>query len=231
MAKPVPLPPWRRTVATATEHGASSASARARGSSAVTATELGQADDTVDLVYDLLVFLCDALIYAFPYCSASRSLQEECQNMILEKMEKWSKSSSNDALYNEPALLKHKEIFDILRYDKQGKPRENEFLEWCRNVSAIRATDGTATKYAEASEDQERRWYKILAERMLQDDLRPEQRSNKTYRIRYNHEGCVVLSSKQRSWIGSMPRKRMQRNKVFPLFNKQRLLRHMGVVD
>ena len=112
--------------------------------------------------------------------------------------------------------MKHKEIFDILRYDKEGKPRENSFLEWCRKVSAMRETDGTATEHAETSEEQERRWYKILAERMLQDDLQPQQRNDETYRIRYNRDGDVVVSSKQRSWIGSMLRKFLgNKNVVF----------------
>ena len=112
--------------------------------------------------------------------------------------------------------MKHNEIFDILRYDKEGKPRENSFLEWCRKVSAIRETDGTATEHAETSEEQERRWYKILAERMLQDDLQPQQRNDETYRIRYNRDGDVVVSSKQRSWIASMLRKFLgDKNVVF----------------
>ena len=49
-------------MATATAHGASSASATADGTSAVTATEHDQAEQTVDLFYELAVFLSDALV-------------------------------------------------------------------------------------------------------------------------------------------------------------------------
>ena len=171
-------------MATATAHG-----------SAVTATELDQA------ATDVLAFLSDALADA---CTLSSALADD---MVLEKIEEWSKSRVDHALYNEPALLKHKEIFDMLTYDKQGKPRENTFLKWCRKVYAIREADGTVQEHAEASEDQVRQWYKILAVRMLQDELLPHQWNDPRYRLRYNKKGDVVVTGKQRSWVVNMLRK------------------------
>ncbi len=80
-----------------------------------------------------------------------------------------SKSDHHDALYNEAALLKQKEMFDMVRYDKAGKPRENQFvysatrhsLKWCRRVAAIRENHSIATEHAEASEHDDPQWYNI----------------------------------------------------------------------
>ena len=100
-------------MATATAHG-----------SAVTATELDQA------ATDVFVFLSDAIADARILSPAL------ADDMVFEKID-------HHALYNKPALLKHKDIFNKLTYDKQGEPRENTFLEWCRKVYAIREADGT----------------------------------------------------------------------------------------
>ena len=73
-------------MATATEHGASSASATADGTSAVTATELDPDNQTVDLVYDLVLFLSDVLADACTSSPASRSAHDECLDMVYEKL-------------------------------------------------------------------------------------------------------------------------------------------------
>ena len=67
------------------EHGASSASATAEGTSAVTATELDPDNQTVDLVYDLMLFLSDVLADACTSSRASRSAHDECLDMVYEK--------------------------------------------------------------------------------------------------------------------------------------------------
>ena len=74
-------------MATATAHG-----------SAVTATELDQA------ATDVLAFLSDALADA---CTLSPALVED---MVFEKIEEWTTRRVHHALYNKPALLKHKDI-------------------------------------------------------------------------------------------------------------------------
>ena len=110
--------------------------------------------------------------------------------------------------------MKHEEIYNILTHDKKGKRKDIYFLTWCRRVYAIREAHGNATKHAEASDEQERQQYKILGEAMLRQELLPHQRNNPGYRIRRNKEGDVVLSSKQRSWIGNMLRKQLGDKKI-----------------
>ena len=172
------------SAATATEHGASSASAtsaRADGTSAVTATQQDHNSMVEDLYYGLLIFLRDALADVCSACSPSASVRMECAWVVYALFDAWCHRAGQRyyALFSEPALLKHKEIFDILRYDKKGNPKENCFLKWCRQVHALREAHGTTTKHASPSDDQETRCYKILAERMLRDDLLPHQRKKR----------------------------------------------------
>ena len=111
------------------------------------------------------------------------------------------------ALFSQPLLLKHKEIFDVLRYDKNGAPMDSCFLKWCRRVHALGEAYGAATEHAESSDDQEKQCYNILGEDMLLRDLLPDQRNDPTYQIQYNSKGIVSLSGNQRSWISLMLRK------------------------
>lgn len=158
---------------TATAHRAYSASATADSMSVVTAaehdqdytadstcvvtaTEHDQDDKSIAQFYDIVEFLSDALVDV----SGSPPFDVRCLDMVLKQMEKWASAEvpSDQYIYNESALLKHKEIFDIARKDKEGNPKEDYFLRWCRKVYAIREAE--VPGHAEASEDQEKQWYK-----------------------------------------------------------------------
>lgn len=201
-------------MATATQHSASSASAssaRADGTSAVTATEHDEDVRKADLYYEVMLFLKDALVDVCKSSSPPRLLQSKCIQIVYEFFDEWGERGARKhyAFYNEPALLKHKEIVHMLKYDKWGNPRENCFLTWCKRVYAIREAHGTTTEHTEASDDQEKQWYKILGEGMRRHELLPRQMNDPTYQIHYNREGDVVLSSKQRNWIQNMLRKHL----------------------
>ena len=122
----------------ATKHVASSASAtsaRADGTSAVTATEHDHHMDSAtelalplpvllppepmveDLYYGLLIFLRDALADVCSACSPSASVRMECTSVVYALFDAWCHRAGQRyyILFSEPALLKHKEIFDILR--------------------------------------------------------------------------------------------------------------------
>ena len=47
-------------------------------------------------------------------------IKEECNDIAFEKITEWAGRPMNQSFYNEPALLKHKKMFDIMRYDKRG---------------------------------------------------------------------------------------------------------------
>ena len=139
---------------TVSAHGVSSASATANGTSVVAATEHDQAGEMADPTHHLLLFFTEALARV----CAWGLVHEECLDLAFAKLEECF--TADHALFDEPALLKHKEIWDMVRYDKHGKEKENNFFTWCRKIAAIRDADGTSKEPA-ASCDQERKCYKI----------------------------------------------------------------------
>ena len=216
---------------------AGASSARADGAPAITATEHDQhMESTTELaassgsgsaacttqtlercLYDLLKFF-SAAIKDVSRASAPHwfSLDEECDILIRDFFDVWNNTGAMHyfALFSQPLLLKHKEIFDVLRYDKNGAPRDSCFLKWCRRVHALREAYGAATEHAESSDDQEKQCYNILGEDMLLHDLLPHQSNDPTYQIQYNSKGIVSLSGNQRSWISLMLRKNLGHKNV-----------------
>ena len=152
--------------ATATEHGDSSASVAAPNISAVTATEHDQTDECIEnLCMKLLTFLSDALLETRvpSFRSGSLSLLEsykmkdECDEMVFNTICAWSVRRENHAIFDQPALLQHEKIFDMVMGNKQGETRENTFLPCCRKVYGMRTQalrDGTASEHPEGSEKQ-----------------------------------------------------------------------------
>ena len=77
---------------------------------------------------------------------------EVCDDMVYAKIEEWSRQHDKQEFYNEPALMKHKQIFDIMKYTKEGFAKENTFLPWCRKINKLRIqVASTATERAESS--------------------------------------------------------------------------------
>ena len=83
----------------------------------------------------------------------------ECDDLAFEQISEWLES--DECPYTEGVLLEHKLMFDLMCRDKEGLPKENLFLSWCRRVAAIKSeVDSTATKHAETP--LETRYYKSL---------------------------------------------------------------------
>ena len=99
---------------------------------------------------------------------------------LFAKIEEWSRRHDKQTFLNEPALLKHKKMFDIMKYTKEGFAKENTFLPWCRKINKLRiqvastatehAESSTATEHAESPEDPETRWFKALALDLLSNE-------------------------------------------------------------
>ena len=200
---------------------ASASSASADGTLSVTATELAAYSPSCSFqrqlahLYELLNFFSFALkdvgrASAPHWCS----LDQECDMLIHDSFDVWhnTRAMRYFALFSQPLLLKHKEIFTAARMC--STERNTCFLKWCRRVHALREAHGTTTKHAAPSDDQETRCYKILGEGMLRDDLLPDQRNEPKYQIHYDSKGNVILSGKQRSWIAAMLRKNLGHKNV-----------------
>ena len=147
---------------------------------------------------------------------------EVCDRIVSAKIEEWSGQPENQTLYNEPALLKHKKMFDIMKNTKEGYAKENTFLRWCRKIAGLQIeVASTATEHAESSEERDPPWLKSLALDLLTNDLLPEQVEDEKYQIRRDEEtGEILVTGKQRSWINLMLRKNLGHSKVaYFIFN------------
>ena len=103
---------------------ASATSARADGTSAAASTQQDHNSMVGDLYYELLIFLRDALADVCDAPSPATSVRAECGYMVYVHLEAWNNRTEQRyyALFSEPALLKHKEIFDVLKYYQKREP-------------------------------------------------------------------------------------------------------------
>ena len=51
----------------------------------------------------------------------------ECADVVFAKIEEWCLRNDQQTFYDEPALLKHKQMFDIMQYTKEGNANEDTF--------------------------------------------------------------------------------------------------------
>ena len=52
----------------------------------------------------------------------------DLHDLVYEHIEAWSQPPSNQILYNEPHLLRHKRMWDVLVRDKAGLSKESTFM-------------------------------------------------------------------------------------------------------
>ena len=194
-----------------------------------------------NLCFNLLQFLSRALQDARTSYATERaksplvdSIQiiDECDEMVFATFEAWCRRNDDkQQFFDEPALLKHKQVFDLMQCNKEGDAKEDHFCHWCRKMAWLRmqatstatehAKSSTATECAQFSEDPETRWYKVLALDLLSNELLPEQQGIKKYQIRRDRKtGEIQVTGKQRSWINCMLRKNLGNAKAaFFIFN------------
>jgi hypothetical protein len=65
-------------------------------------------------------------------------IAHECEGIAFQKISEWAAQQDNRRFYNEPALLKHKQMFDIMIYNKEGFVKEFTFIAWCRKVHKLK---------------------------------------------------------------------------------------------
>ena len=161
--------------------------------------------------------------------------EEQCEDIVFEKIAEWAGRYSETHFYSEPELLIHKKMFDIMTRNKEGLSKENTFIEWCRRVhrhtkAPSTAVPSIATEHAEAAStatehdesptyrallQREANCFKSLALDLLSNDLTPEQRRDAKYKIRKNTKtGEIHVTTKQRSWINAILRKNFGDAKV-----------------
>ena len=112
---------------------------------------------------------------------------DECADVVFAKIEEWCLRNDQQTFYDEPALLKHKQMFDIMQCTKEGDIKEDTFLDWCRKMASLRmqvtstatehAESSTATEHAQSPEGSGKPWYKALGSELRSNELLPEQQT------------------------------------------------------
>ena len=125
----------------------------------------------------------------------------------------------------------HAKLYDVMTKNKEGESKEFLWLKWARRCVRVREATtsklagggyaalrrGTASEHAmprTLDETQTSTCYQWLGEDMLLNDLLPHQKRNPIYKVRYDWQHNINLSSKQRSWIDSMLRRTLGDKKV-----------------
>ena len=141
----------------------------------------------------------------------------QCNEIIVDELENfWTETG----YYDEPALLVHKKMWDVMVRNKDGSRKENTFLVWCKKIVAHAHSDKfdflaprASTEHAESALEQNA--YKSMALDLLTNELWPKQRKEPKFQIRKDRNtGQVILSQEQRSWINTMLRKNLGDNKA-----------------
>ena len=126
-------------------------------------------DDSLEhLVFKLAEFLSELLR---AHCCTDR----DAEGIVYAKIEEWSQAAQSDHCFGEAELLVHKKMYDVLTRDKQGRPKEYQFADWCRRVAACSAATEHATHDT---------FYKRLAENIYTHVLTPQQKKDPNNQIR-----------------------------------------------
>jgi len=141
----------------------------------------------------------------------SQRHDEDCGNIVFDTIA--SVTFFEQTFYDEPALLLHKQMWDIMSRNKEGLAKKNMFIEWCRRVQ--KHTDAAST------DTDTEHVFKSLALDLLSKDLTPEQRHGAKYKIfKDKKTGEIPVTTKQRSWINTILRKNLGHSKVaYFIFN------------
>jgi len=96
-------------------------------------------------------------------------------------------------------------MLDIMSCNKEGLPKRNIFIQWCRRVQshneAVPSSDPVDI-------------FKSLALDLLSNDLKPEQRIDISKIVKDAKTGEIHVTTKQRSWINSILRKNLGHARV-----------------
>jgi len=144
----------------------------------------------------------------------------ECENAAGAKIEEWAKDSGEKSqYYHEETLLKHKEMFDIMIRHKDGSPKEDTFLPWCRKIDALREEAPTPLPTPlgpwACAHSEDPPWFKILALDLLTYDVAPEQKSMQEWQIQRNTTtGEIKVTNYQRKRLKVILRKHLGHAKV-----------------
>ena len=141
----------------------------------------------------------------------TRIHEDTWKSIVCTTLCRWAARHDSEIGYDEPALLLHKKMFDVMVRDKQGIHKDIEFAAWCKRVHqhAQRADRNSNSGNQIVS------MMESLAKDMLANDVTPEQREKAVYQQRYTADmHPLPISPKQRSWMKAILRKNLGDSRV-----------------
>ena len=163
-----------------------------------------RADDSLEhLVLQLeafLTFVMQQLYWNWPQHLETDVV--DIADMVFDEISEWAAKDTFNNYYNASELLLHKKIWDVLNRDKQGIPKEHNFVDWCRRIVRHR-TESTSANVAATEHDN--RCFKNLAKDILENDCTPAQKMDPKYQLRKN----TAITTHQRSFVNAILRKNL----------------------
>ena len=141
----------------------------------------------------------------------TRIHEDTWKSIVCTTLCRWAARHDSEIGYDEPALLLHKKMFDVMVRDKQGIHKDIEFAAWCKRVHhhAQKADRNSNSSNRVVS------MMESLAQDMLANEITPEQREKAVYKQRYTADMHPhSISSKQRSWMKAILRKNLGDSRV-----------------
>ena len=141
----------------------------------------------------------------------TRIHEDTWKSIVCTTLCRWAARHDSEIGYDEPALLLHKKMFDVMVRDKQGIHKDIEFAAWCKRVHhhAQRADRNSNSGNRIVS------MMESLAKDVLANEVTPEQREKAVYQQRYTADmHPLSISSKQRSWMKAILRKNLGDSRV-----------------
>ena len=150
-----------------------------------------RADDSLThLALKLTDFITYVMKQAFPLfladCEPIQDTLLDIQDTLLQRF---------GDMYNHSELQLHKKIWDVVNHDRQGVPKEHNFVDWCRRI--------THTPQRAATEHND--LYKRMVKDIFTNDLTPQQKNFSKYKLR---EGASI-TAEQRSLVNVILRKNL----------------------
>ncbi len=118
---------------------------------------------------------------------------DQCDEIVLGMIVAWYQDVAMQTLYDERALLKHKQMFDLMQYTKEGDAKENTLISWCRKIASLRMEVGSNATM--------QNMYKALALDLLANDLLPGQKGIRDIRFPDTRRQ-TKYKSRMRSGVG-----------------------------
>ena len=126
---------------------------------------------------------------------------EDIEDMIFEKVVDWLQNPRDNASYSHSDLKLHNKLWGIVNTDKDGAPKEHDFVNRCRRIALRRsesiAANNAATEHCDP--------YRMVVKDIFANDLTPEQKIVSKYKLR---EGASI-TTEQRSLVNVILRKNL----------------------